>query len=61
MYWKFTYRWWFSISKSTMFVKADTESDARKKFNSQFGYEEVDIEDCEQVTEEEVLRECVVQ
>jgi hypothetical protein len=44
-----------------MFVKADTESDARKKFNSQFGYEEVDIEDCEQVTEEEVLRECVVQ
>ena len=61
MYWKFTYMWWFSFSKSTMFVKADTKSDAYKKFDSQFGYEEVDIVSCEQVTEEEVLRQCVVQ
>ena len=61
MYWKFTYMYWCSVCKNTMFVKADNKSDAYKKFDSNFGYEEVDIVSCEEVTEEEVLKSCVVQ
>lgn len=59
MYWKFTYMWWYSVSKDTMFVKADTEEDAYKKFDSHFGYESVDIISCEQISEQEVLKFCV--
>ena len=59
MYWKFTYMWWCSVHKDTMFVKADTKEEAYKKFDSNFGYEDVDIYGCEQVTEQEVLKATV--
>ena len=39
-----------------MFIKADTKEEAYKKFDSNFGYEDVDIWSCEQVTEQEVLK-----
>ena len=61
MYYKFTYMWWCSVCKSTMYVKADSKDEAYKKFDSQFGYEEVDIKSCEEVTAEEILKGCVVQ
>jgi len=59
MYWKFTYMWWHSVRKDTMFVKADTKEEAYKKFDSCFGYEEVDCYGCEQVTEQDVLKATV--
>ena len=51
--------WWCSVIKDTMFVKADTKEEAYKKFDSNFGYEDVDIYGCEQVTEQEVLKATV--
>lgn len=57
MYWKFTYMWWCSVCKETQIVKADSESEAYKKFNSHFGYEDVDIVNCEKITAEEILNE----
>lgn len=60
MYWKVTYQYWCSVVKQTMFVKADTESDAWKVAGSQFGYEEADIRSVEPTTEEEILKNCVV-
>lgn len=59
MYWKFTYMWWCSVYKDTQFVKADSKSEAYKKFDSHFGYEEVDIKSCEEATAEEILNEIV--
>jgi hypothetical protein len=59
MYWKFTYMWWHSVHKDIMFVKADTEEEAYKRFDSCFGYEEVDCYGCEQVTEQDVLKATV--
>lgn len=52
--------WWCSVCKNTMFVKADTKEEAYKKFDSNFGYEEVNICSCEQVTEQDVLKANVV-
>lgn len=60
MYWKFTYMWRCSACKDTLFVKADTEDEAYQKFNTQFGYEDVSIYNCEQVTEQEILKTYVV-
>lgn len=59
MYWKFTYRWWYSVTKQTMFVKADTKEKAIETFESNFGYEDVDMLDYEQITEEEILKTIV--
>ena len=59
MYWRFTYRWWYSVTKQTMFVKADTEEKAIKIFESNFGYEDVDILDCTETTEQDILKETV--
>lgn len=61
MYWKVTYQWWCSVCKSVGYVKADTESEAWRKFDSQFGYEDIDIRSVEPATEEEILKSCVVQ
>ena len=61
MYWKVTYQWWYSVCKETGFVKADTKDEAYKKFDSQFGYEDIDIRSVEPATEEEILKHCVVQ
>ena len=60
MYWKVTYLYWCSVVKQTMFVKADTEKEAWKLADSQFGYEEADILSVEPTTEEEVLKNVVV-
>ena len=60
MYWKVTYQWWYSVCQETMYVKADTEKEAWKLADSQFGYEEVDIRSVEPATAEEILKECVV-
>lgn len=59
MYWKFTYIWWYSVYREEQIVKADSESEAYKKFNSHFGYEDIDIKDCQQITEEEAMSEIV--
>ena len=61
MYWKFTYQWWHSVVNSTMFVKADNEAEAYKKFDKQFGYEDVDILKCEETNIEEILKSVVVE
>ena len=60
MYWKVTYLWWCSVVKQTMYVKANTEKEAWKLADSQFGYEEADITSVEPVTEEEILKNVVV-
>lgn len=60
MYWKFTYIWWYSVCNDVMFVKADTREEAYEKFNSNFGYEDVDVQSCEQVTEDDILNYYVV-
>lgn len=53
--------WWCSVVKNTMFVKADNEAEAYKKFDKQFGYEEVDILKCEETNIEEILKSVVVE
>ena len=49
---KFTYMWWYSVCKSTMTIEANTEEEAYQKFDSNFGYEEVDIVNCEEIVNE---------
>ncbi len=61
MYWKVTYRWWCSVMKCTMYVKADTQDKAWKVAGSQFGYEEADILSVEPTTQEEILKSCVIE
>lgn len=61
MYWKVTYRWWYSVCKEVGYVKADTESEAWRKFDAQFGYEEIDIVSVVPATAEEILNEVIVQ
>jgi hypothetical protein len=41
--------WWHSVQKDTTIVEAVSESEAYKKFGSNFGYENVDIIDCMEV------------
>lgn len=49
---KFTYMWWCSVCKDEKIVYAETEEEAYKKFSAGFGYEDVDIISCEQITNE---------
>ena len=60
MFWKATYRYWCSVVKQTMYIKADSENEAWKLADSQFGYEEADILSVEPATQEEILKNCVV-
>lgn len=60
MLWKVTYRWWCSVVKDTMYVKAETENEAWKVADSQFGYEEADILSVEPTTQDEILKNSVV-
>lgn len=60
MYWKVTYIYWHSVTPNIMFVRADSESDAWKVADSQFGYEEADIKSVEEVTVDEILKKTVV-
>ena len=59
MIWKVTYIYWCSVVKQTMYVRAETENEAWKIADSQFGYEEVDIKSVEPATEEEVLKKYI--
>lgn len=59
MYWKVTYRYWCSVEKSIGYIKADTENEACRKFDSHFGYEEIDIVSVEPTTIEEILKSAV--
>ena len=58
-YWKVSYKWWCSVSMSYDYVKAETEREAYQKFDSQFGYEEIDIKNIEEISAEEILNEVV--
>lgn len=58
-YWKVSYKWWWSVSMSYGYVKAETEREAYQKFDSQFGYEEIDIKNIEEISAEEILNEVV--
>ena len=58
-YWKVSYKWWYSVSESYGYVKAETKEKAYKKFDSQFGYEEIDIKDIKEISPEEILNEIV--
>lgn len=59
MIWKVTYIYWCSVVPQTMYVRAETENEAWKIADSQFGYEEVDIKSVEPATEEEVLKKYI--
>ena len=59
MYWKVTYRYWCSVEKSVGYVKADTENEAWRKFDSHFGYEEIDIVSVELISADEILKSVV--
>ena len=59
MYWKFIYRWWYTAQASVMYVCADNEKDANKEFDSHFGYEDVDIVSCSEISKEDMLKEMV--
>ena len=53
--WKVTYMYWCSVVKDVGFVEADTENEALRKFDSNFGYEEIDIKGIEPSSEEELM------
>ena len=59
MIWKVTYIYWCSVVRKTMYVRAETENEAWKIADSQFGYEEVDIKGVEPATEEEVIKKYI--
>ena len=59
MIWKFTYVYWCSVVRETVYVKAETEKEAYKEFDKHFGYEEVDIKCVEPATVEEALKDVV--
>lgn len=58
-YWKVSYKWWYSVSMYYGYVKAETIEEAYIKFDSQFGYEEIDIKNIEEISPEEILNEIV--
>lgn len=58
-YWKVSYKWWYSVSMSYGYVKAETIEEAYRKFDSQFGYEEIDIKNVEEISPEKILNEIV--
>lgn len=58
-YWEVSYKWWDSVCMSYGYVKAETIEEANKKFDSQFGYEKIDIKDIKEVSVEEILNKVV--
>ena len=60
MYWKVIYTPWYSISKHTMYVKAETKEEAYSLADAKLGYEGGDIMSAEPITEEEILKNTVI-
>ena len=54
-FWKFEYKYWYSVKTNTIYVKARTKELAHMEFDRLFGYETVDIKSVEEVTPQQIV------